>query len=66
MMMAPMNLGQFGQWLVAHQDRVFTDLLREQHCSQEDLFKMLCEHLKRVRLAQGGNDNASPAGASSS
>lgn len=45
-MTAPVDLGQFGQWLIAHQDWVFTDLVREQQRPQEDLLKTLCQHLK--------------------
>lgn len=50
--MPPVDLEQFRQWLVFHQDLVFTDLLREEQQSQEDLLKTLCGHLKHVVLAQ--------------
>lgn len=51
-MMALIDLGHFGQWLVAHHDRVSTDLLQEQQRSQEDLLKTLCGHLQQAALRQ--------------
>lgn len=45
-MTSPGDLAQFGKWLTERQDKLVTDLWKEQRQSQENLLKGLCEVLK--------------------
>lgn len=55
--------GDLGQFLVAHQDQVFTDLLREQPRSQEDMLKTLCGQWQKAAPGPAGAGAVVPAGA---
>lgn len=45
-MSSPTDLAQFGQWLAERQEKLVTELWREQRQAQEMLIKGLCDVLK--------------------
>lgn len=45
-MTSPADLAEFGQWLSERQDKLLTELWKEQRQSQENLLKGLCEVLR--------------------